>query len=225
MTSLIEALRTVDSLQGWDWSRTRTRHEPIGWSYPDVVRQHVPASGRVLDVGTGGGEVFSAIARPGDVAIDVNIKMLAVAQRNLSCPVVAGHNGALPFHAQSFALVASRHVGADPREVLRVLTPEGIYVTQQVGARSFQSIFDAFGWGSNGEFWRREFAESGEQLWDVETMAAVYEEEGCEIVRREEADVDYEYRDEESLAFWLANAPLPERADPDRHADVLAHCR
>jgi hypothetical protein len=34
--------------------------------------------------------------------------------------------------------------------------------------------------------------------------------------------VDYEFLNEESLAFWLRNAPLPEDVDPDRHADVLA---
>lgn len=53
-------------------------------------------------------------------------------------------------------------------------------------------------------------------------MASFYSGAGCQILRREEADVEYEFLDEESLAFWLRNAPLPETVDPDKHAEILA---
>jgi SAM-dependent methyltransferase len=176
---------------------------------------------RVLDVGTGGGEVFSQVARAGDVALDISLEMLGAARERLSCHLVAGDREALPFGEGWFDVVADRHVGVDPREVLRVLVPGGVYVTQQVGGRNCQSIFDAFGWGSNREFWVRECAETGLRYWDVGLMAESYGEAGCEIVRREESDVEYEFLDVESLAFWLMNAPLPERVDADRHGEVL----
>ena len=54
-------------------------------------------------------------------------------------------------------------------------------------------------------------------------MSQFYAAAGCEILRREEAYPDYEFLDEESLAFWLSNAPLPEQIDLDRHAEVLEH--
>lgn len=218
---LADALRRVENVHGWDWSRIRDRMEPFGWSYTDVVQEHLSPDSRALDIGTGGGEVFSAMARPQDVALDMSLEMLAVARRRLPGPVVGGDHSALPLRDGSVDLVADRHVGADPREVVRVLRPCGVYVSQGVGGRICQNIFEAFGWGSNEEFWQREARDHGIPYWNAETTVDVFLDEGCEILRREEALVDYEFLDEESLAFWLANAPLPETVDPERHADVL----
>lgn len=193
----------------------------FGWDYVDLLRAHALEGLPTLDIGTGGGEVFSAVARPGDIAMDVSLEMLAAAGERLACPLVAGDNCALPFRESRFGLVASRHVGADPLEVIRVLRPGGVYVTQHPGAHICQSIFDAFGWGSNGEFWQRWFAEADEPFWNADTMTAAFAAAGCEIVRRESADVEYEFLDEESLAFWLNSAPLPEEVDPVKHAAIL----
>ena len=219
--TLADLLRDTEAIRGWDWSRCRTRVGDFGWDYVEVVRSHLP-DGRVLDVGTGGGEVFSDVARPSDVALDVSLDMLAVARERLPCPLVVGHNGALPFTDASFGLVVARHVGVSPYEAVRVLRTGGTFVTQDVGGRICQNIFDAFGWGTNGAFWERFFAERGEPFWNVAAMAAAFEGLGCEILRRQEAVVEQEFLDEESLAYWLVNAPLPEVPDPDRHADILA---
>jgi SAM-dependent methyltransferase len=200
----------------------RDRMDDLGWSYAEVLQTHIGRSDVVLDVGTGGGEIFSTVARKQDVALDFKMEMLEVAREHLPCRLVAGDHRALPLASHSFDVVADRHVGADAREVLRVLRPEGRYVTQRPGARICQNIFDAFGWGTNGDFWQREAAAANEPYWDVTTAARFFAEAGCEILRQEEAYVDYEFLNEESLAFWLRNAPLPEVVDPDDHADVLA---
>jgi hypothetical protein len=218
---LSAALREAERIRGWDWSRTNTRMGDFGWVYTDVLREHVRDTDRVVDVGTGGGEVFSAVARPHDVALDVSLEMLAVARERLPCPLVGGNHHALPFGRASFDVVADRHVGVHPLHVLAVLRPGGVYVTQQPGSHICQSIFDAFGWGSNGEFWRRDYAAAGLPFLDVDDQANVYTDLGCEVLRRQTADVDYEFLDEGSLAFWLLSAPLPETADPDVHAEVL----
>lgn len=196
--------------------------DDLGWNYPDVLRDNVDASDRVLDVGTGGGEVFSEVARERDVALDFKMEMLEVAREHLPCLLVAGHHRELAFRDASFDVVADRHVGADGREVLRVLRSGGRYVTQQPGARICQNIFDAFGWGTNGDFWRSEAEKAGEPYWGVDASAEFFASAGCEVLRRESAFVDYAFLNEESLAFWLRNAPLPEVVDPDRHAEVLA---
>lgn len=220
--TLADCVRNAGKVRGWHWSGMRTRMDDLGWSYTDVLREHIGPSDRVLDVGTGGGEVFSDVARPHDVALDFKMEMLDVAREHLPCRLVAGDQRALPFEAGSFDVVADRHVGADAREVLRVLRSAGRYVTQQPGSRICQNIFDALCWGTNGDFWRREAEAAGDPYWDVSTAALFFEQAGCEIVRRGEACVDYEFLNEESLAFWLRNAPLPEVVDPDLHADVLA---
>jgi SAM-dependent methyltransferase len=220
---LAAALRDTQRIRGWDWSRTNTRIGDFGWVYTDVLREHIRHSDRVLDVGTGGGEVFSAVARPRDVALDFDRAKLTVACERLPCPLVEGDQHALPFRPGSFDVVADRHVGVDPLQVMSVLRPGGFYVTQQPGGHICQNIFDAFGWGTNGDFWRRENEAEGRVYLDVSAQAQVYADHGCTIVRRETADVDYEFLDEGSLAFWLLSAPLPEVADPDVHADVLPH--
>jgi hypothetical protein len=220
--TLADHVREAPKVRGWRWFGMRTRMDDIGWSYTDVLQEHVGPSNRVIDVGTGGGEVFSAVARRDDVALDFKTEMLEVARENLPCHLVRGDQRALPFADSSFDVVADRHCGVDPREVIRVLRARGHYVTQQVGDRICQNIFDAFGWGTNGEFWRREAEAAGEPYWGIDECAAFYADAGCEILRREEAYVDYEFLDEASLAFWLCNAPLPEIVDADRHADVLA---
>lgn len=219
---LADALRRVEKIRGWDWSGSRTRVGDFGWDYVDVAREHREGRGRCLDVGTGGGEVFSRIERPGDAALDISLERLAVARERLACHVVAGDQAALPFPDQSFDAVTDRHVGVPPPEVMRVLRPGGVYVAQHPGSHICQSIFDAFGWGSNGEFWRRVYAEEGRPFWNIAACARAYSEAGWTIARRDEAYVEQEFLDDESLAFWLLNAPLPEKVDPDKHKDVLA---
>ena len=220
--TLADALRRVGEIRGWDWSGSRTRVGDLGWDYVDVVREHREGRGRALDVGTGGGEVFSKIERPSDVALDISLDRLAVARERLSSSLLAADHDALPFPAETFDVVTDRHVGVPPREVMRVLRPAGVYVAQHPGDHICQSIFDAFGWGSNGEFWRRVYAEEGRPFWNIAACAQAYADAGWTIVRRDEAYVEQEFLDDESLAFWLLNAPLPEKVDPDEHAHILA---
>jgi SAM-dependent methyltransferase len=215
-----EALRNTAVISGWDWSGQHTRMAPLGWSYPDLLTEYVVRSVRALDVGTGGGEIFSVAARSHDVAVDIDPVRLDVARGRLDCFLVRADQDRLPFQRHSFDLISARHTDAPPSEVVRVLQPGGIYLTQQPGGHICQNIFDALGWGSNEQFWRREAAHHGFEFRDTDSRIADYERLGCRIVRSEEAYVDYEFLDPEALAFWLANAPLP-AIDLDAQADVL----
>ena len=49
-------------LDGWNFSRVRAGRDPVLWDYVDVVRQYIKPSDRVLDIGTGGGEIFFSLA-------------------------------------------------------------------------------------------------------------------------------------------------------------------
>jgi SAM-dependent methyltransferase len=220
--SLAQALQSVQPIRGWDWSPMRAHMGDLGWSYEEVLGVYLGSSARALDVGTGGGEVFSRVGRPQDVALDLSPEMLAVARRRLQCPLVRGDQSRLPFRPDSFDVVADRHVGVEPDQVVAVLRRGGVYVTQQVGGKTCQSIFDAFGWESNEEFWRRHDTLRGVKYWDNELRARFYDGAGFEVIRNDQVVVDYEFLDEESLAFWLTNAPLPDKPDPERHAQELA---
>ena len=55
-------LARVGPLSDWDFSRMRTERDPTPWQFGAVVRRYLALTSRVLDTGTGGGDVFSRIA-------------------------------------------------------------------------------------------------------------------------------------------------------------------
>ena len=73
-------------LDGWDFSRVRAGRDPVLWEYVDVVRQYLKPTDRVLDIGTGGGEIFFSLAPyfAQGVGIDLNPAMVETARRNQS---------------------------------------------------------------------------------------------------------------------------------------------
>jgi SAM-dependent methyltransferase len=215
----------VGELRGWDFSRMRDSRDPVPWDYPDVARRYLRPTDRVLDVGTGGGERFLQLAASfGEgVGIDAFEPMVRTARENTPAALAGKvrfelmRDDALTFADESFDVVLCRHAGARPGPVARVLRPGGYYVTQGVGERNTQSVFDAFGWGSNGGMWRREAAERGEPYLDPAGQVAAFEAAGCRVVARGEYDVGYYFEDLASLVFWLKAVPLPEEFDPARH--------
>ena len=62
----------------------RDEREPVPWHYADVVRRHLSPSDEVLDVGTGGGERFLALAPHfhRGVGIDHDPAMIEQARKN-----------------------------------------------------------------------------------------------------------------------------------------------
>jgi SAM-dependent methyltransferase len=158
---LEELRRIADSVgerEGWDFSRVRDYTEPTPWDYMDVVLRYLQPSHHVLDVGTGGGEKFLELApRFGTgVGVDIEPRMIEVAERNRVASRVENVSfrpmraEVLNFPDATFDVVLNRHSVVQVAEVIRVLKPDGLFITQQVGGRNTQSIFTAFGWGRTG---------------------------------------------------------------------------
>lgn len=183
----------------------------------------------MLDVGTGGGEKFLELAPyfGRGAGIDRKPEMIRVAVANrpqsLSDKVLFEVMQAqeLKFPEAVFDVVLNRHAPIFYEQVVRVLKPGGYLITQQVGGRNTQNVFDVFGWGSNGRYWRRFFAERGMEFHDVSELEELFRRAGCEVVARGEYNVRYYFKDVESLVFWLKWSPLPEDLDPDRHAEQV----
>lgn len=210
----------VGERRGWDFSSVRAVRDPAPWDYEDVVL----SSGRrqwVLDIGTGGGELLrhmhESMSWENVVALDHSQRMAAAANTNLGrrAQVVVGDAAAVPARPGWFDLVVDRHASVDPGEVTRLLRPGGAFVTQQVGPRNTQSIFDAFGWGSN---WLQ-FAQDDPPPRRCEDLAGDFRTLGCVVERVEEYEVGYAFLDLDSLVFFLKSAPMPEDFDPARHVD------
>lgn len=148
--------------EGWDftWLDGRTATEALPWSYVDVVDSYAATSQRMLDMGTGGGEVLSRLRRaPVTVATEAWGPNAPIAARRLGPLGVSvvrdegapdnsmqdGTRGRLPFRSGSFDLITNRHEAFRASEATRVLAEGGMFVTQQVDYHSYDDFLSAFG--------------------------------------------------------------------------------
>jgi SAM-dependent methyltransferase len=218
--TLDELKRLADSvgeLRGWDFTRVRDARDPVPWDYAEVVSRYVRPTDHVLDIGTGGGERFLALApRFGSgIGIDANPGMVRTSQENTPPSLVDRISfermdaADLGFPDVSFDVVLNRHAGVYATEVARVLRPGGYFITQQVGRQNTLNVLAAFGWepDSFGDGWWQEMSD----------LAGQFGRNGCTVVARAEYNVRTWYLDVESFIFWLKAVPLPEELDLDKH--------
>jgi SAM-dependent methyltransferase len=202
---------SVGEPRGWDFSRVRDARDPVPWDYADVLRRYLNSQDRVLDIGTGGGEQFLALAQEfGEgVGIDADPGRLRTARENRP-PSLAGRVSfelmdarELHFGDGSFDVVLNRHTSVYPDEIARVLRPGGVFITQQVGPGNTRNICALFGCGPGGTY-------EQEPDQDLATWVEAFEALGCAILARAEYDVGYYFLDLESLVFWHKAIPIPE---------------
>lgn len=141
--------------EGWDFSylRGRMREDELPWDYASSARILVERSSSVLDMATGGGEVFSSLGPFPLLAVAIeghppNVTIARGRLRPLGVGVIrCGEVEPLPFPADTFDLVLNRHGGLRLEEIERVLAPGGHFFTQQVGGgghlQDLQALFGA----------------------------------------------------------------------------------
>ena len=155
--SLLEAWKEEEdaTFAGWDFSQLSGRLvlDDPPWSYEDMVRELLPGANSVLDLGTGGGErllEFKDVLPARTVATKGYWPNIILAQKRLSLfgiEVVASNDSlqqTLPFADEVFDLVVDRHTSFNIAEVERVLTPGGVFLTQQVDGRNLADLSEAF---------------------------------------------------------------------------------
>jgi SAM-dependent methyltransferase len=138
-------------VEGWDfsWFEGRATEERPPWGYARMMAERMARARAALDVQTGGGEVLAQISHPPPVlaATESWPPNVAIAGRNLA-PLGAevaevADDADLPFPAESFDLVVSRHpTEVEWTEIARVLRPGGTYFSQQIGAGSNRELID-----------------------------------------------------------------------------------
>jgi len=144
-----------ESVAGWDfsWLEGRATEERPSWGYGRMLVSRVTGMASVLDIQTGGGEVFAeALTQVGDrprqlAATESWPPNVEIARRNLQPLGVSvtevADDTALPFPSEDFDLVTSRHPTLTMwSDIARVLRPGGTYFSQQVGAGSNRELTD-----------------------------------------------------------------------------------
>ena len=134
---------------GWDfsWFDGRATEERPSWGYARMMAGRMARARAALDIQTGGGEVLAGLPHPPPVlaATESWPPNLRIARENLAplgaTVIEAADEADLPFAAESFDLVVSRHP-TEVRwgEIARVLRPGGTYLSQQVGAGSNREL-------------------------------------------------------------------------------------
>lgn len=217
LEELEQIVRDNGKLVGWDFSQINTDRDPIPWDYSRIVRSYLKSNDSVLDIGTGGGELFLSLAPNfGEgTGIDHNPIMIETAKGNQSRLAVSniefiemdGSN--LQFEKDEFDIVLLRHLQGYVSEIVRVLRPGGYFITQMVGKRSSKNFLEAFGWTSDS---------FGSDWWQpVGELSKQFQEQGCYIVAQGEYDVGYWFKDIASFMFWIMAVPWPEEIQLEKH--------
>lgn len=139
---------------GWDFSYLQgrqTEKEPP-WQYTAIAKRLIKRSKAVLDMATGGGEIFSQILSAGKprkiIATEGYRPNVSVAAKNLNKfgvkVVYADETKKLPFKKASFDLVLNRHGGFNVKELSRIISPRGYFLTQQVDGRDLLDLMREF---------------------------------------------------------------------------------
>ena len=221
LDELKQIVRANGSLDGWDFSRVRAERTPIPWNYVDVVRNYLKPTDKVLDVGTGGGEIFFSLApyfREG-VGIDQQLKMIKTAERNKSTlsidhvSLLRMEASDLQFEVESFDVVLVKHLHVYVDEIMRVLRPGGYFITQIVGKYTENNFLEAFGW---------ERASSGPDWWQtIDEIAEQFRNHDCRILAQAEYNVPYWFQDVESFMFFIMSVPWPETLELEKHWQAI----
>ncbi|MFB7596016.1 class I SAM-dependent methyltransferase [Streptomyces sp. NPDC056160] len=143
--------------EGWDfsWFAGRATEARPSWQYAVSMAGRLAGAEAVLDVQTGGGEVFDfALGRAARVPALLaategwppNVAKAGELLRPRGVVVVASEEDApLPFAEGAFDLVVSRHpVRPNWTEIARVLRPGGTYFAQHVGPSSVFELVEYF---------------------------------------------------------------------------------
>lgn len=139
------------AFKGWDFSYLENRwyDEELPWDYEDIVKKYLSPNYKLLDMGTGGGEFLLSLNHPySNTSVTEmwtpNFELCKQKLEPLGIEVKQVFNDSeLPFEDNTFDIIINRHESFDVKEVERILKPNGIFITQQVGGKNNEVLSKA----------------------------------------------------------------------------------
>ena len=193
---------------GWDFSYIsgREAEAPLRWSYVSEALLRVRKATSLLDMDTGGGELFSRFAPfpKLTLATEAYAPNLPIAQGRLEplgvqvVPLQEEEPRHLPFGDNTFDLILNRHGYYWVPEIVRILQPGGVFITQQVGNRNDIGIRELLRAPDAGPI----------DAWDdLEKAVRVFSSAGLRIIKQQEDIYPQRFYDVGALVYQLMAVP------------------
>jgi SAM-dependent methyltransferase len=139
----------IAHIHGWDFSHIHGRYteeDDLPWDFREVIQKYRKDSMKLMDMETGGGEFLLSLHHPNESTAAIegyppNVKLCKEVLLPLGIDFrAAGGCDRLPFSDGSFDIITNRHGDYDAAELRRVLKPNGLFLTQQVGAENDREL-------------------------------------------------------------------------------------
>lgn len=143
-----KAEESIAHIHGWDFSHIDDRYaeEDLPWDYREEILRYLYPEMKLLDIDTGGGEFLLGLNHPYEntAATEAYLPNVELCKKVLLPKGIdfrqGDGTGKLPFDNGSFHMVINRHGDLNAEEIYRVLKPDGIFITQQVGAENDREL-------------------------------------------------------------------------------------
>lgn len=211
----------AEPFEGWDFSHLQGRmvEDPLPWNYEGMVREALPTSASLLDMGTGGGEFLSSMAPlPSRTCATEgyapNVPIARARLEPLGVQVFEIEDDArIPCADTEFDLVINRHEAYYPAEVHRILLPGGCFITQQVGGNNNLDL---------NRLLRSPQAGSDRPMWDLPRARRELEAVGFHVDTALEELPLTRFSDVGAIVYYLKAIPwqIPDFS-VDRYAESL----
>lgn len=188
------------AFEGWDFSHLDGRWDGLGnpWDYVKIINQYRKNTDTLLDMGTGGGEFLMSIGHPYRLtsvteAYPPNAELCRQKLSPLGINVrQITKDSELPFEDSAFDIILNRHESFDENEVFRILKPDGIFISQQVGGENNRELSEKL---------IAKFQPSFPD-WYLKTSRSKLIEKGFEILFSDESFRTYRFFDVGAVVFY-----------------------
>lgn len=152
---LLEYLKKEESktITGWDFSYLdgRWESEELPWNYQEIVLKYLNKDDKLLDIGTGGGEILLSLNHPHHnttvtEGYKPNYELCLEKLKPLGIRVLnyVGDEVFDKIDDNEFDIVINRHESYNEKELFRILKSNGLFITQQVGAYNNKDLATFF---------------------------------------------------------------------------------